>query len=377
MENYNLLIKWIIENGGSLDSTVYLDNSNPSNRTLCVNSDHEPGKILLAVPAKCSLKGENVFDTCLKLALEISKGASSFYYPYIQSLPTASDLIDIPIYEYFNKDLDELRKVCSPFVTLLELHYNNIKELHSNYLTINLDLPEKCKTIEFALYLITIYNTRVWENVGFIPLIDLCQHTNNIITNSSINVTPDFRNFVNRISLKKGDEITWCYNIKTNIVLYANYGIPQIIPQYINSSINYNFDLDTELVKFQKECLVANNLNVNNYMNILYSSNGFNSDLFNLGRILNMDDFDLKFIKFLNNNELKPVNFSNNNIISLRNELKTIKFFKQDLEQFKKIFTPQTEKVYPIITDMCNTNVAIINILLSQLQNYWLNYLNN
>lgn len=370
---YEHLVQWIRDSGGMVDPSVYLDVSNPDNRALKVNTAQRPGAILMSVPDKCTIGGKNTIEVCMNLLREFAKGRESFYYPFINTLPTPDNLSHLPLYKFTRADLPKLQKTSLQIAQQLNSYFDEVEKLHTEHMLKANDLHDEYKRYHYALYMVALYHSRAWEGKGFIPLLELTQHENNLSLASCIHFTNEKCLLVNQKYLKKGEELAWCYTLNTNLGLYVNYGIPAITPTLLPSVVFFDGDKDSDVVRYQKECFKVNNINTDKKeLKFAYTENGLHHEALMVGRILQLNDRDLGYLKSQNDGKLEPLKISDTKIVSMRNELAMIKVFLKQLMDYKSSMDQSDESAeFPTLTACIINNKKVIDICIKQLKDHW------
>ena len=225
------LVRWVVDCGGIINYNLGLINNN-NNRSVIVVNDVKRGEIILKFPKALTIGKSNVnvpsYDsvrgTIIKLLFEIIKGDKSIFYKYLVSLPCERDLESLPSNRLTYNEFMKIKDKDFTLWKLLEQHYKDIIQLRKDIGDI--DIPDRYKSLKFVSYLFNLYKTRAWNNFGFVPLVDLLQHSKN--PNVYIDVKTDDKYFVMVAvkDIKKGDELMHCYNNFTPIQMFMFYGIP-------------------------------------------------------------------------------------------------------------------------------------------------------
>lgn len=239
---FEKLKKWITNNGGHINN-ITLSNG-IYGRSYVATSIINPDDILVVIPKSLwideyhsgviSLSDLEPYEKIMvALLLEIRKKDTSFYYPFIDLLPSYEEFNSHPLFECnFNLSspkLTEWKAICPNFanniVSLINFYYH-----HFYHIELFIHITE----MEFK-YVYLLYLTRNWHK--FVPGADLFQHRcykslkgydeNNIFKIAS----------GDKYSI--GDDVYIDYGNKTNIELLFQYGFKtdiDFIPINLNSS---------------------------------------------------------------------------------------------------------------------------------------------
>jgi hypothetical protein len=204
---FQKLLDWSQENGVIIYGELELIGQD--NRSIITKKDIPKDEIIIKFPKKLTI------GSIISLLNEILKGDQSKFNIYLSMLPKK---LNLPINKisYLKVDHPEISKTFK--------NYNDgIEELYSQI--VSLDIPEKYKSREYITYLYNLYNTRCWRHYGFVPLVDLFQHSNQ--PNIFIDTKSDDKYFI-VITLKDivtGEELMHRYNDFDPFKLYLFYGI--------------------------------------------------------------------------------------------------------------------------------------------------------
>lgn len=370
---FDNLMSWVRNAGGYVDSSLFLDVSNESNRSLKVKNPQRPGAVLIRVPDCCLIGGKDIYETCMNLLLEMNKGRESFFHPYLDMLPGPEQLTHLPIYTFTRSDLPKIQKCSVHFAQQLNAYFNEIETFHTEHLLKSDLIPLEYKKYHYALYALALYHSRAWNQRGFIPLIDLSQHENNMALSNSINFADEMSIYINQKYLKRGEELAWFYNLNSNLGLYANYGIPSISPNLIPSAVSFDGDKETELVKYQKECFKLNGVNIDKKeLKFVYTETGLHPEALMVGRILQLSERDLGYLKLQNDGRLEPLKINEQKVISMRNEFAMVKLFLKQLTDYKVGLDSSDESEdFPVVTACVKKNKEVVAKCIKQLQDHW------
>lgn len=346
---YKRLVNWICENGGDLDRDIFMDSKSPDNRTLKVAADKPANVILMCVPKKCTISG-NLVECTTKLLKEMSLGEESFYHPFVDILPSMETL---------RKQLPFLQETTTEYVQ----KYKQIIQNEANVLYNALqgsDLPNSYKTGNIALYAVALYHSRAWHTWGFIPLFDLCQHTNNPQRRGSVKQVDDFYTFSSGAEFTSGMEIQWEYNTESNIYLYRVYGIDTLFP--INY-VKFNLAIKPTVYLYELKKSILEQFNYTGAeVKLIFNDVGFNDRNLQLLRLIFCTDREF-LDGCLGMSEL-VVPFLN-----LRNERTAVKKLCDSLRA-QQLTTDLNDKYVQKYNEICDKNITL-------LQKHWVGLLSD
>lgn len=217
---FQALVNWVRENGGYVDKDVYVDG-----QLLRCKKDKLPLEVLIRIPYPLAIKGESWIYHTIELLNEIGKGKESFYYPYIDMLPSMFEMKEHPFFKFKEDDIQHIEKInleASLLLKNLYKDYNQLKE-------------KGCSQDEEMLkYAIIITSCRARERDGFTPVLDMLipsLYTDNC-------KTPTF--------LFGYEYISQSDRVKSNDILK----IPEINPMSLSKSyiITNNIDLECNTI---------------------------------------------------------------------------------------------------------------------------------
>ena len=348
MKKWEILIKWIEENGGKISNITMNDK-----RQILATKELDIGEKIMKIPKKLHITG-NMEQVMFKLIQEMNVGDKSFYYPYLNILPTFGDFKDHPLVITQKKGNEFLRK-CIPISTeftsyIIELSkmFNNIRD--------RLLVGGTSPNTNFMYYFLLI-QTRAWITkegdgelmVSMIPAMDLLQHCN---VGTSFGTMEKDGNFTMKTNFKyeKGSEVYDSYGFKDNIMLLAQYNfraIPPIQPVDIETA---NKVLDKELKRIKMY------YNDHPY----FTSKGPNECLLASFRVLNTELKKLEMLKKQDENYFAQIYDINVEQKSLKQILNAIKESKIS----KITFSPNDEPViYNLKLAVHDKNTIFKNIL--------------
>lgn len=326
-EKFSNLKTWCQKNGSFINDKLDISGTN-DNKYLVTKTFVEPDEKMLEINLNICLTDKlidsfdwysnspnskiNLFSSHEKIILILIHhkilGSESFYYPYIDFLPSLEDLSYHPVISYFNLSLETLDELTIKIVNLIKPYaisfdnYNNILLQKINL------FPDFKKNISIDLikWSHLIVRTRAWISGGFIlvPIMDLFQHET---TSQMINKIENGKCIMSSYRDYKSGEIIYdTYGIKDDFELYATYG-------FVNFSDNI-FKLNPNIpIK-----LKANNL-TNDFIDktgdFYLLSSGIQQNYFTLARLSNLS---LNELEGLTEDKLNNIK----NFHSVDNELK-------------------------------------------------------
>ena len=330
------LVKWITANGGEISERLKLNYISNSNRTIITKSRIKPKTTILAIPKSICIHEDNITKRCptltpwlkskrldsmgLRLAFllyEMQKHTtereSSFFSPYLASLPEASDLQGHPLYTANKTNLSKWAKLDHHFTNHLEKNLDKINSYHQSLQelnSINNIFDPKTITHQQILWGYTILKSRVWGNLGLIPFLELFQHQ----TNGTAQVT-HYKNS-NLIELQINDtyqaksEVFSYYGNHDDIQLLATYGFidEQAQNPIINTTVTYELTKD-RLGKFIEKEIKKNKFTDKHYL----TQKGPPPNLVRFLRLISLSkqDFDLITTHKLKDFLSKPISLNN------------------------------------------------------------------
>lgn len=322
-KDFDMLVKWIISNGGYINEKLSLKLIDHSNRAIIANSKIDKDEFLFKIPINlyineltdCPYKHTN--STIQKiLTLYYNKfilDTKSFFYPYIKLLPqNISNFSYHPIISVDNNFEED-------FPEFVVANNKNKKEIKTNFEIIKLIIPDI--TEEQELWCELIFRTRQWKIQGLIPFADLFQHSNNsditLISDNKISITKTFS------EINKNEIVYDNYGVYDDSSLYINFGFVETDCKQKVTHIQLNFDaVDTTLGRLVKS--EYDNAKFDYRLHFLTSS-GISSKLIEALRILNLSDIDIKIINFKEKYYEKEISIENERRC-IESLLKIIKF---------------------------------------------------
>lgn len=165
------LFLWLNANNSFVNSKLYINKESP---TLCISKPVK-NEVLWTIDDACIIKTNDKYDTCMKLIHEMELKEESFFYPYINSLPKNNELLSLPFFNVYPKDVDTLcstsQALSSGFTTLwfmaLILYYDYI---------LRSDVSDVYKTLDFSKYIVFLYYKYSIDS-AFVPLYNLLSHS--------------------------------------------------------------------------------------------------------------------------------------------------------------------------------------------------------
>lgn len=229
-EKFENLVKWIEDNGGYVDKDLYLFVGENGDRCLKIKKPKLEKELLVVVPKECNISGKTWIETCLNLLSEFSKEEKSFYHPYIEMLPKMDMFKNHPFFKFEENEFEIIKNIhFESGQRLINLYLNTelLKVVSSD-----LDIPVIYKTEKWLKYVLLLFNTRSWGNVGMIPIVDLIQHTQHSDNCNSVSFGD--RTHLHCKQLNINDSLNACYRIGSVSDFYISYGIPILDINYIN-----------------------------------------------------------------------------------------------------------------------------------------------
>lgn len=217
---FETLVNWVRENGGYVDKDVYAEG-----QLLKCKKNKLSLEVLIRIPYPLTIQGDSWIDHSIRFLNEIDKGKESFYYPYIDILPTISEMKEHPFFKFKEDEIEYIEKINLEASLILKNLYKDYKQLKEN---------SKIEDEELLKYIVIITSCRARENAGFTPILDMLipsLYTNNC-------KTPIF--------LFGYEYILQADEIKSNDILK----IPEISPMSLAKSymLTNNVDLECETI---------------------------------------------------------------------------------------------------------------------------------
>lgn len=329
MSKFDQLKEWIVSNGGFIHDGIGIDETNVGNRVLIAKEEIPRDTLIFEIPRRlCVVRNDNLkvnpnfekFEREIHLVSvlkqEFGLGEKSFYYPYLNFLPSIEDFKDHPVYiAYKNAEkLSEWRKICT-FSGAVSIVMTNLKFVKLYF--------DKMMKVEFSedelLYYYLLIITRTWGEVGFVPFADLFQSRQTSMM------------FLDKKDDTMNQILTVDRDYKINDVIWINYGLFDDCLTY--SSFAFVDDIDNteslprsmrvilskegkqqgtlrEFVKVELGKYKANNL--------FFNSGGVSKAIFEYLRIINLSQKEYETIP---KNDIEQGTYMKR-IISIENEFK-------------------------------------------------------
>lgn len=389
VEKFANLSQWVIDNGGYVDPDIYIDLLGEGCRALRTSQTKTQGEELIKIPSKCCLTSakngsEFCYEICHQLVREFSLGEKSFYYPYLQSLPTIENMSDYCLLKYTKDDIAELKELSVDFSSQLEKYFDDCNNIFNNYILTDNTLPDEWQTLEKVKYVNALYHTRSWNILGMIPLIDLSNHHQNPMDNNAIANTNEMRIFKTTRTYQKEEELVWTYTFLSPMNLYLNYGIDPTIfqnnylPYTIMRNVWYDEKVDKTVLEL-KERLLDENKFGKDKMIVLYTAVGLERRVLEFMRIITLNKTDIDILK-LTNPELKVENINVKEVLTMNNEMNAVRILANVVKSFN---IPKLDEryvdlpKYKTLVKSLKLQRQIIELNIRNLHNYWLGFLNN
>lgn len=350
------LIKWVEDNGGFVDKDIYLHTYPNGDRSLKSKKFKHYDDVIIRIPYNCFITGSSWIECCIKLTNEFYKKDKSFYYPYLAMLPKISAFSEYPLFKFSSKDdINIINNIYPECANLLKILYSEIDELST--IINNLEFPPEFKTLEWKKYIIALHHTRAWK-VGFIPVLDLIQHTQsetNKTCNSILFIKEESVIFSKNI--QPDLDLYYCYRPGNIADFYISYGIPPILD--INC-VNIHISIDN-MSQIQKDLMIKFNYGLNP-ISLNFAEKDIDLDTLKKARILTFDEDKI-------NDDFPTTTTLENN----KNAIKLIILVLK--KSFQKLPEIKYEK-YNIIYDIVNKHNEIIEKSIKEFQAYWMNNIN-
>ncbi len=358
---YDDLVKWIKDNGGYIHPDLHIVSENKNNHTYC--SVHykqtHPVKLnskITQIPHKLTISrelfeeiighnnysqyiecDEKYFKLIVALIYEAFKKESSFYYPYIRTLPNLASFESHPILlNFFNKDtFSSLDSLNLEFTKIIRFKSNKLENLIKSILSFTQEFKIFDSSIsenelkEKIIWAYMILSTRAWSD-NLIPYNDLFNHKNssNVILVVENKAEAAYSYFSDSQFQNKNSS----YEIYGN---YGHYALMSLQSYYnflaedgINSlCLPFSLKANDEFAELKTQEIKKCNFS---QKKILLSNNGVSKQLFVMMRILSLDKNEYKILS-----QKKDKN-KYYNIVSYKNELRSIRLLIHTVLNLKK-----------------------------------------
>lgn len=223
-EKYQKLVKWIEKNGGYLKNFQIKEGND--GKTLITKENISSGEEILRIPSKLFINGR-VFKeqdiskeakTIGEFIVELKKGKTSFFEPYLNLLPSIESFKKHPLRQLNSKNVRRWNQINPDFV-----YY--VLQLQKKYIDISKELDFFPK--QLVLYGFLILYTRAWINklnCSLVPVMDLLQHQNSACKGNLIfsNDQYFYSMKINK-NINKNNEVFDNYGCKSNLEFLAQY----------------------------------------------------------------------------------------------------------------------------------------------------------
>lgn len=259
----NLIIKWIEKNNGKVDNRIKISKNEYDGHFLKATKLIKKGQTLIQLPKACQLSSNTLNDNetynnltkdipkelwAVKLAIillhERTKFENSEFWMYIKTLPQG--IAGIPIFyssAHIIKQIDyepviyQINKRCK---WLIEFHEKNEKLL--NEIFNNKEIDMNVFAWAFAIATSRAFKIKEKDELSFLPLIDICNHS----FNSNCNVDMIGNKFgeiklITTADVENGDMIYINYGNMSNDEYLLDYGF--IIKNNPFDKIELKFDM--------------------------------------------------------------------------------------------------------------------------------------
>jgi len=314
-EKFIQLKKWIIENGGTVNDKITIRTNDQYNRSIYSTDKIGKGEVIINIPKNICISMDKFstipgsekidisninFNIILSMVLlyHWSLKEKSFFYPYINLLPSLESFAYHPVYKFtenngWDKISSKITKLIENHHKMIEIIYNKITEINQSHTIFRKNIV-KYENIKWC-YLILI--SRQWNNTGLVPLADLFQHSSKstmllqtLNENNTMTIGED---------VDTGIEIFDNYALYDDVLILTSFGFidnneDENYNRYVKILFNKNLNkVETSLDRFK-------NSELDKYMSttrIFYmTNNGIQNYLLEYLRIFFLDENDIKII---------------------------------------------------------------------------------
>lgn len=333
-DKFNRLKQWIIDNKGIVNDKLEIKTHDKFNRLIIANQKIEKDEIIVDIPNIVCINKDK-FNTLpnsdkiditpynhtivltMILLHHISLKESSFFYPYIDLLPSFHEFAYHPVYLYNEEIGKEWNKISPKITKLISLHVTNVFEILKVLLDLNRihQIYEKSVlTYDNVKWCYLLLITRQWNNSGLVPVADLFQHS----CKSGMLLMP-INNGQNNIMTTKEE-------INEGMCVYDNYGVYDDILQFTSFGFIENMTEDNcsrfikiifnkGLNKVETSLDRFKNAEIDKYTSvqrIFYLNNtGIQNYILEYLRLYFLDEYDLKIINVNETYYDKMISLSN------------------------------------------------------------------
>lgn len=344
-EKYQLLKKWILDNNGFINEKLDFTYINNENRYIVSNNDINPEELLFSIPDKLCINNKLINDIpninninidnldinsimILILKYHFSLGENSFYYPYLNLLPSYEDYNYHPLYKYNDELGKKWRTISNKIVDMIESQIRIIDKIFDNFTKLGINI-----TYQEVKYYYMIIITRQWTNVGLVPFADLLQHSNssNLLLNTNNN-SHYIKN--NNNGIMKNQIIYDNYGLYDDNILFTNFGfVDQInntqLSRFIKIPIINNIKNDTPFNRLR-----LTELNSFKSKHFILSNNFFDKNILYQLRLYSLTLSDIKSIDISTTfyNQVISISNEKESYLSLFKILKNLISSKSDIK---------------------------------------------
>jgi hypothetical protein len=365
IEKFNILKKWCIDNNSYVNDKITITGNN-DNRYIVSNGEILSNETIIEIHKNVCLTGElineliniipdleNIKDELedkhkllLVLIYQHSIQEKSFFYPYLNILPSLEDFNQHPYIltrELLKNNIDSnIKQIIEPAIHFYNLINNDIDKFTDLISKIDFFNNKNIFSREIIIWGTLIIHTRAWAfngNYILVPIMDLMQHSNE---SKIINRLINNRYIMNSdVYYGYGDTIYDTYGTKTQIELYLIYGfqnqgdkifkINLAIPEHIKNN-HHTKDIKGEFYLL---------------------SSGVQKQLLQFVRICNMDDKEInEFFEKHNYDYLAEMYSLDNEVKAIRNFLNICHQLKNDNSNNFKIADDNFESNNLLIKNM-------------------------
>jgi len=357
---YKDLIDWIRKNEGYIDSDLVIEKTDTGERLIRTTTDKKALSTIVQIPEKCIIGGENPVEICCMLMNEITKGESSVYYPYIRTLPTKEQLQHLPLYKFDEGDAKAILQISDSIGKKFMSMYMMMYKLQEQF---DYLFSPQFATKEWAKYCTALYYSRCWQNIGFVPFVELFNHSypNDNITyveqtmEDKDTIAPSKQFNLQCKKLEAGTELKLCYKCTSHTDLYLYYGITNDDTNLIEINVELKHVSIDQVNVLRKNSLFAD------YNKFVFADKGISVSTLQRARILSNTD---KICRDYTNMDCER-----NAIVFLR---KIIKLTENSLKKFDNTVI---DAKYQIFVDLMKKTRAMLVQSENELVKLWLEFI--
>ena len=323
---FQALRKWVLDNGGTVNEKLGLKLISEGNRAVYATDTIQASEPVLKIPdivciGRNKIKSvpgidkltkeqldEHASDTLCIVILMYNifiLGEKSFYYPFLNIVPSKEEFAYHPIYQYNAQRRDLWNKISSKVINYIDTHLKKIDLCYNGVVDINKVInlfDEKILTYDNVKWCYMILRTRQWNDPGLVPIADLLQHSN--VSNMLLYHDPksEINIMTSKTAINKNDLIYDNYGIYDDTSLFSGFGFiegkPELdlkedVMRIVKLTINTTVDTNKVLGRFKSQELERY---FAAHKNFFASNKGLCTWLIEYLRIAALSESDMKLI---------------------------------------------------------------------------------